>query len=385
MCLFGHAMDQSYLYLRIYENSVEGTVEMTYKDLNKALGLNLQRGMKLDDLEPYLPIIQAYFKEKITLSKGDTPYEMVFIEPQLMSAKMGVFLRSHFELPSMNPIPETIDIDYNILFDRDPDHQGFLVIGHHWKSGIIKNEGIPSLLFSDKRRRDVLELKDASIMTGFYKLVRLGAYHIWVGLDHILFLLALLLPAVVHRKQQENGLYKWEAVSDFKSAFWYIIKIVTFFTIAHSITLSLAALGYINLSSRVVESIIAISIALAAYHNIKPIFGQKEWLIAFGFGLFHGMGFASVLGEKGLNGEYMVLSLFGFNLGVELGQIFIICLIFPVLYFLRKKDIYKHILYYGSILLILISIYWFIERSFDVNFLLDDYVEKAIRKLKRII
>jgi len=111
----------------------------------------------------------------------------------------------------------------------------------------------------------------------------------------------------------------------------YILKIVTLFTIAHSITLSLAALGYIQLESRIVESLIAFSIGLAALHNIYPIVNKGEGLITFLFGLFHGMGFASVLGEKGIEGEYLAVSLFGFNVGVEIGQILIVCAILSLL------------------------------------------------------
>ena len=116
----------------------------------------------------------------------------------------------------------------------------------------------------------------------------------------------------------------WIPVERLKPALKNVVKIVTFFTIAHSITLCLAAFQIISLPPRLIESIIAISIALAAIHNIYPLFSGKEWLIAFVFGLFHGFGFASVLAEKGLAGNYLGLSIFGFNLGVEIGQLAII-------------------------------------------------------------
>ena len=131
----------------------------------------------------------------------------------------------------------------------------------------------------------------------------------------------------------------WIPVERLKPALKNVVKIVTFFTIAHSITLCLAAFEIISLPPRLIESIIAISIALAAIHNIYPRFSGKEWLIAFVFGLFHGFGFASVLAEKGLAGNYMALSIFGFNLGVEIGQLAIILLVFPILYLLRKTFI----------------------------------------------
>ena len=160
-----------------------------------------------------------------------------------------------------------------------------------------------------------------------------------------------------------------------KTAFIYIIKVVTFFTIAHTITLTLASLKIIMLPSRIVESIIAFSIGLAAYHNIKPIFKMKDWVIAFIFGLFHGFGFASVLSDLGLTGEFLTFSLLGFNIGVELGQVAIIAGIFPVLYLMRTYNFYPKFLVYTSVFLIIISLYWLIERAFDINLMLDDYLK----------
>ena len=162
---------------------------------------------------------------------------------------------------------------------------------------------------------------------------------------------------------------------------WNVIKIVTCFTIAHTITLSLAALGIITLPSRLIESVIAISIALAAFHNIRPLVNGKEWIIAFVFGLFHGFGFASVLAEKGIGGDYLVLSLFGFNLGVEIGQLAIIMLIFPVLFLLRKTSFYRIILIVGSAFLIFMSLYWFTERIFDIELPLGDFVVRTLWRM----
>ena len=202
----------------------------------------------------------------------------------------------------------------------------------------------------------------------------------------MLFLLALILPSVVRRRSlltgkgsdtvEESGYYiwGWQPVLKFRPAFLYILKIVTFFTIAHTITLSLAALQIVVLPSWLVESIIAFSIGLAAYHNIRPIFIGRDWIIAFVFGLFHGFGFATVLGELGFKGENLSLSLLGFNIGVEIGQVVIIALIFPFLFLMRKLKVYPKFMVIVSVLLIIISIYWMIERLFDVDFPLDEYL-----------
>src|SRR5260221_198986 len=136
-----------------------------------------------------------------------------------------------------------------------------------------------------------------------------------IGLGHILFLLSLLLPAVL---VLEGG--RWQAVARFPPAFWEVFKIVTSFTVAHSITLSLAALGVISLPSRLVESAIATSVVLAALNNVFPLVHGRRWMVAFAFGLIHGFGFASVLRDLSLPHGALLIALVGFNLGVEVGH-----------------------------------------------------------------
>jgi len=383
--LSAHAPDQSYLYLRIYKQSIEGRYELTAKDMNKAFGLNLPDELSLQLVEPHLPKIYEYFKSRSNFKDNGKTYDVKFTEPTILELNDKYdYVRFHFDLQGVEVVPDELDIFYNVLFDKDSKHKGMLIVEYNWKAGIVDNEAMFSNVYSGDNTQQTLSLKDASIMKGFIALVKLGIWHIWIGLDHILFILALILPSVVRRKESDIPLSlstahdSWMPVERFKPAFMYIVKIITFFTIAHSITLALASLQIINMPSWFVESIIALSIALAAFHNIKPIVKSKEWIIAFAFGLFHGFGFASVLGEKGLGGDYMVLSLLGFNVGVELGQLLIICMIFPVLYVIRKLKLYPAIIKYGSILLIFISIYWFIERAFDVDLTLGTYFWNAV-------
>jgi hypothetical protein len=152
-------------------------------------------------------------------------------------------------------------------------------------------------------------------------------------------------------------------VPSFRPALLNVVAIVTCFTIAHSITLSLAALHVVRLPERPVEAIIAASIAAAALYNLYPRVAVREWMIAFVFGLFHGFGFANVLTDLDLERRYLALSLLGFNLGVEAGQIAIICLIFPALFLLRTRPAYTPMLRYASLLLIAIAGFWFVERA----------------------
>ena len=377
--LHAHAPDQSYLYLRIYKEAIGGRFEMTAKDMNTAMGLNLDKKLSMESIRPHLKTIQAYLISRSSFEADGKTFSVRFTEPTILELEeTDDFVRFHFDLDGVEVVPEGLDIGYNVVFDKNPIHRGLLIVEYNWKAGIVDNEALMSNIYGPGDTQQHLSLKDASILKGFIALVKLGIWHIWIGLDHILFIIALILPAVVRRKKNTlTGSSEWIPVDSFKSAFWYIIKIITFFTIAHSITLALASLNIINLPSRIVESIIALSIALAALHNITEIFKSKEWVIAFGFGLFHGFGFASVLGEKGLSGDYMVLSLLGFNVGVELGQVLIICMVFPFLFLIRKQNFYSSIIKYGSVILIFISIYWFIERGFEVDLPLGAYFWKA--------
>ncbi|MEM9835082.1 MAG: HupE/UreJ family protein [Bacteroidota bacterium] len=367
--LLAHKPDQSYIFLRVFEDKIEGLFQITTDDLNTALDLNLQRGITEAELQPYLPQIQAYILAKTDFSSPQGKHNISFTDIKFLDLDLGYYVDFGFALDNVATIPDELDVRYEVIYDKKPKHRNHLVQQYNWKAGITNNESIISLTFKQGAGTDKLDLTTMSTWKGFVGMVESGMYHIYIGLDHILFLIALLLPAVVRRRKGNNGILTgWEAVDRFRPAFFYVLRIVTFFTIAHTITLSLAALQIVSLPSNFVEATIALSIALAAFHNIKPFYENETVAIAFIFGLFHGFGFASVLGEVGLKGEFMVLSLLGFNVGVELAQILIICAVFPILYFIRKQKFYiPAILIGGSVILIAIALYWFIERSFDIN------------------
>jgi len=146
--------------------------------------------------------------------------------------------------------------------------------------------------------------------------------------------------------------------------------VVTAFTVAHSITLSLAALEVIDLPSRWVESAIAASVILAALNNLLVVAGPGRWLFAFAFGLIHGFGFASVLSDLGLPHDSLLLALVAFNLGVELGQLAVVAVFLPLAWSLRDQWIYRRgLLAGGSLLVIAIASVWLVERVFDLKLL----------------
>ena len=192
-----------------------------------------------------------------------------------------------------------------------------------------------------------------------------GVRHICNGLDHILFLLTLLLPAVLVCRASN-----WEPVDRLAPATAEVLKVITAFTIAHSLTLGLAVLDIVVLPSGLVEPVIALSVLITAVNNLRPQSSASRWLLAFVFGLVHGFGFAGVLLELDLPRNALMISLLGFNLGVEVGQLAMLALVFPVIAFLRSTKFYQVWVFRGgSAVTAVIAMVWMIERMFDYEVL----------------
>jgi hypothetical protein len=245
---------------------------------------------------------------------------------------------------------------YSLLFDVDPSHRGLV----QWIAP--GSQGSQALVFGTESAEQPLAMAPPGAWPTLRQYLLDGVWHIWIGFDHILFLLALLLPSVlVHRPK------RWEGVARSGPAVKEVVKVVTAFTLAHSITLSLAALQVISLPSRLVESAIAASVVLAASNNLRGTIEARRWVVAFVFGLIHGFGFASVLTDLGLPQQALVLALVGFNVGVEIGQLAIVIVFLPVAFSLRRTRFYRvGILKGGSILIALLAAWWFVERAFDL-------------------
>ncbi len=366
-----HNPGQTYLYLRVYEHELEARVEITVSDIVKATGLSLptgvESGLSPDSVQALVEAVEdavrAYVESKMFIGVDTTSLPLRFNDLDILRVRrVGDFIRLRYTTGYLDTVPPVLTVEFAPLLDVQPDHDVFLLVEYNWNTSTFGNESNVSLVFTPDRSRQELDISKSSVWSGLVGMIRLGVKHILIGYDHILFLIALVLPAVLARR---NG--SWVAVDTFRGALWNIVKIVTFFTVAHSITLSLAALEIISLSSRLVESVIALSIAVAAFHNLYPVVAGREGLIAFLFGLFHGMGFASLLSPLGLGRDHLTLTLLGFNLGVELGQVAIIAVAFPILFVLRKQKWYVPlVLRGGSAALIVVSGIWFTERALDM-------------------
>lgn len=256
--------------------------------------------------------------------------------------------------------PGKVSITYSLLFDVDPTHRGLVLVG-------AKEGGGTTHVLSPEFSTVEIDLADLGPWRSFLTYVREGIWHIWIGYDHVLFLLTLLLPAVLVWRDR-----RWTPVDEFRPAVWDVAKIVSCFTLAHTITLWLAVMDHVAPPSRWVESVIALSIIITAAHNLRPVLpsSMSGWVFGFGFGLVHGFGFAAVLKDLGATDFALGSALLGFNVGVELGQLCIVLAVLPGIHLLRRSAAYLWVfLRLGSITIASLATVWFVERAFNVEIL----------------
>jgi len=207
-------------------------------------------------------------------------------------------------------------------------------------------------------------------LIGFASIFRLGIRHISEGTDHLLFLLALLLPAPL----LVFGT-RWAGFAGGRQSVLRILKVVTAFTVGHSFTLALAAWGLLHISSRPIELLIAGSILVSAAHALRPLFPGREPVIAVFFGLIHGLAFASTLGELGLGRWERVSSILSFNLGIETMQLTVVAVIMPSLILLSRTRAYSFIRISGALFAGFASLGWVTQRLLGVQNWVDTVVD----------
>jgi hypothetical protein len=367
---FGHTGNESYVYLDIYDNTVEGRVEYPINDLNEVLSTDFPTDAEgaLVAAEAERELLHEYTDEHLELREqvgGEWP--IVFGDIETLEAAGGYIIVNFAVDQEFASVPRSFTVAYDGIIHAKPERSALLIIGTDWGSGTFNNEADELLRFTAEQPVQEVDLGGTSFWRGFTGVVILGAEHIEIGSDHILFILALLLPSVL----VFSRIAGWQPSASFGSSLWRVLKIVTMFTIAHTITLTLGGLGIVEFSPVLVETIIAASIILAALHNIRPVFVNKEWIIAFVFGLFHGFGFAGLLADLGLTQSRQFVSLLGFNIGIELGQATIILMVFPALFIARRTRAYLPAMHAGSVVLIAVAITWVLDRALGVDLGID--------------
>jgi HupE / UreJ protein len=208
--------------------------------------------------------------------------------------------------------------------------------------------------------------------SGFAAAFRLGVRHIAEGTDHLLFLLVLLLPAPLLASASV-----WNRRATVRVSLVHILGIVTAFTLGHSFTLALSAFGLVTLPSRLVEVLIAVSILVSAIHALRPIFPGREAAIAAFFGLIHGLAFASALNALGFGGWYRLVSLLGFNVGIETMQLAVVAAVLPSLLLLSRTRGYSGFRITGAAFAVIASIAWITERLFNLHTPIDSAINAA--------
>jgi hypothetical protein len=355
---WAHKPSDSYLTLDVEQSRITGQWDIALRDLDMAIGLDGDGNGELTwrEVRERQQAIAAYALARLRLASAGEPCPLRTTGLLLDDHSDGAYAVLRIEGACAAGVA-SLEVDYRLLFDIDPQHKGLLKLRHGGHTS--------TAIFAPDSARQVLRVAGGSPLRQFGDYVRHGIWHIWIGFDHILFLLSLLLPAVLVYQDRQ-----WLGRATFRAAAIDVLKIVTAFTLAHSITLTLATLGVVTLPSRLVESAIAASVVLAALNNLWPLFHGHRALVAFGFGLIHGFGFASVLLDLGLPKPALLLSLVGFNVGVEIGQMAIVLLFLPLAFLARNTALYrKGLLSAGSSLIVLLALVWLVERGLDVKLL----------------
>ena len=351
-----HKSSDSYLSLVLEDERITGQWDIALRDLDYAIGIDTDQDglITWGELRAHHRAIADYALANLKFAADGSACITRPIDHLVDEHSDGAYEVLRFAV-DCSVVPAVLSIKYSLLFDLDPQHRGLL--------RLEAQDRTHTTVFSPDHETWQFQGRSVALGRQFLDYFETGIWHIWTGFDHLLFLCALLLPAVLDHR---GG--KWQAVARFRQAFLEVFRIVTAFTVAHSITLSLAVLGFIALPSRLIESAIAASVIVAALNNLYPMIQKRLWIVAFVFGLVHGLGFANVLTDLALPKSALAVSLVSFNLGVEAGQLALVAAFLPLAYGFRHSWLYPRvILGAGSLGIAATASVWLIERSLDVS------------------
>lgn len=354
-----HKPSDAYLTLEVQGDTVASRLDIALRDLDRDLRLDADDDGRLtwQEVKSRWPGIEALAAAALRIEADGRECTAAAAGPaQLDRHSDGGYAVLTQRWQCAGPV-DTLGVDYRLFAQTDPSHRGVTRVQHG-------TAGEAAVLVPGEPAHRFRIGGEGSGLQRFAGFVREGVHHILIGTDHILFLLSLLLPVVLRGRETTGAAARAEA----KAMVVDVLKVVTAFTVAHSITLALAVLDLVNPPSRWIESVIAASVVLAALNNLVPVVKDGRWKLTFAFGLVHGFGFAGALKDLGLGDGAIVPPLAGFNLGVELGQLAIVALFLPVAWSLRGTAFYRRgVLTSGSLAIAAIAAVWLVERAFDVQ------------------
>ncbi|MEO5843660.1 MAG: HupE/UreJ family protein [Caldimonas sp.] len=370
-----HKASDAYLQIATAPGQLDVRWDIALRDLDVALDLDSDGDGKLTwgEVRAAWPRIEAYALQRLAIDGCALAPAGRGLERRNDGAYAALMLRSPCTLSTAPRI------SYGLFADVDPTHRGIVKVERAGQAvalsvlepiaampGMAWSAGAAVAIASSPVGASSADASPRpSASDGRWEFLREGVRHILTGYDHVLFLLCLLLPSVLRRTP--SG---WQPVERLSQAVWPVVGIVSAFTVAHSITLGLAAMKVVSLSPAFIEPAIAATIVLAALDNVVPIFPVRRAVVAFGFGLIHGFGFAGVLAELNLARADFAWALLQFNLGLEAGQLVIVAVATSALFGLRRWRGYpRFVIGVGSAIAIAIGTVWLIERTASVSIL----------------
>lgn len=362
-----HKPSEAYLTLTVGDDSrIEQRLDVALRDLDRDLDLDADGDGALSwrELRTRWDAFERLADDAVALDADGAPCRRIATGAPAIDEHIDgryAVLRRTLRCTG-DAAPATLAIAYRLFANSDPTHRGIAridVAGQPAPLTRVLVPGDPAL---------TLALGGPAAAHG---LGRAGAFfaeglhHIAIGADHLLFLVTLLMVAVWRRSG--DG---WVPRAAARSAWREALRLVTAFTVAHSLTLGLAAAGVLAPPSRWVESLIAVSVLVAAVDNLRPFLPGPRWMTVAAFGLVHGFGFAGPLQDLGLRGGDLAAPLLGFNLGVEAGQLIVVVLLLPLALRLRASDAYRRwIVRPGSAMVALLALLWTVERALAIPLL----------------
>lgn len=353
--VFSHQTGNSYLTLREADGRLWVELDFIVRDLGNLLQAPGQPSdpppapEKLAALQ--VPITQTVKRSlSIAIDEQDIPLE--FMTQSVVLHNDGLYVRQRFSAQALSAQAKFVVVRYQFFTQNDMLGRAFFKLS-------LRGEEISSV-FDQSNAIQRFALGEGKRWATMGLFTKEGAKHIWEGPDHLLFLLTLLLPGLMLIRPADAS-----SASGNTAAWKFALKVITAFTLAHSITLACSVLGWVSLSDRFIESMIALSIMLSAALNLQNRFNFSHWKLAFVFGLIHGMGFANGLKELGLSSMYFLETLFAFNLGVELGQLSAVVLVaVPLVLLVRREKSRLQVMRWGSGIVFLIALVWLVQRLF---------------------